>query len=78
MICVSDELMQAKAKTMPISYLEDCRVLARIRPEDGQWCFSPSNYTAIHRKYSKYQLSTTAEHDIREPISGCCDRADQA
>lgn len=73
MICIPEEVMQLRAKQMPISYLDDCRALANV--ENGKWCFEIPNYVQMRRKYSKYAVS--ASDPYRERISGCCDRADQ-
>lgn len=73
MICVPEEVMQLKAKSMPMAYLDDCRAVAHV--ENGQWCFEVPDYAQLRRKYDKY---THSEADpYRERISGCCDRADQ-
>jgi hypothetical protein len=77
MICVPDQSIQERAKTLPVSYLHECRVVAQIRSEDGFWCFTVRDYQALRRKYAKYAISSSHEHEVGEPISGCCDRADQ-
>ncbi len=77
MICVAPHILADKAARMPASYLDECKAAARVRTEDGFWCFSESAYFAIRRKYRGFAPS---EADILvegQIISGCCDRADQ-
>lgn len=74
MICVPEADLIARAKSLPVSYLEDCRAYAQISPEG--WCFDPQNYSAIRKKYRGFTLSASHQ-DPGQPISGCCDRADQ-
>jgi hypothetical protein len=77
MICVPANQIYDKAKTMPLSYLDDCRSVAKIQTTDGAWCFLESDYARIRRKYKGFTPSTAEAHMQGEIISGCCDRADQ-
>jgi hypothetical protein len=77
MICVPDETIRAKAAKMPIAYLADCQAAATIRTEDGHWCFAPEDFFRIRRQYRGYATSEADPFREGEPISGCCDRADQ-
>lgn len=74
MICISEQAILEKARSMPIAYLSDCR--SASTPNDmGEWCFEAEAYTVIANRYSKYKLSQADPY--AERISGCCDRADQ-
>ena len=73
MICVSLQVLHAKAKTMPIGYLEDCRAHATV--SDDQYCFTAKDFKKLVAKYRRYSVSDSDPY--RERISGCCDRADQ-
>jgi hypothetical protein len=75
MICVSYLQLEARAKALPVAYLADCRAVAVI--EGDNWCFAPKDYLAIRGKYRGFAVSQVDGHGRGEPISGCCDRADQ-
>jgi hypothetical protein len=60
---------------MPVAYLDDCRTAAAVWT-DEMACFAPANYFRIRKKYRGFSPSV-ATHQKGEPISGCCDRADQ-
>lgn len=77
MICVPADTIYAKAAKMPLGYLEDCRSASIIRTEDQHWCFKPSEFFRIRRKYRGYTVSESDTFREGEIISGCCDRADQ-
>ena len=77
MICVSSDTIYAKAAKMPLAYLDDCKAAAQIRTVDQHWCFSPSDFFKIRRKYRGYAVSEADRFREGEIISGCCDRADQ-
>jgi hypothetical protein len=77
MICVDPASMYEKAAIMPVSYLNDCKLVAKIRTTDGFWCFLESDYAQIRRKYRGFTPSVSEAHMEGEIISGCCDRADQ-
>ena len=62
---------------MPLGYLEDCRSAATVRAEGKYWCFQPSDFSRIRRKYRGYAVSQADTFRDGEIISGCCDRADQ-
>ncbi len=73
MICVPDATMQQRAKSLPIFYLDECRRVAVVKNE--QWCFEPSDFMQIRKKFRKYSRSEA--DPAQAVISGCCDRADQ-
>ena len=77
MICVPAETIFAKSAKMPLAYLEDCRLASTIRTADQYWCFKPSDFFRIRRKYRGYAVSEADTFREGEIISGCCDRADQ-
>jgi hypothetical protein len=77
MICIASEIIHAKAARMPLGYLEDCRSAATVRAEGKYWCFQPSDFSRIRRKYRGYAVSQADTFRDGEIISGCCDRADQ-
>lgn len=77
MICVHPDTIYAKAAQMPVAYLADCQAAAKIRTEDGHWCFAPSDFFRIRQKYRGYAVSEADRFREGEIISGCCDRADQ-
>lgn len=77
MICVPSEQLFAKAAKLPVAYLVDCREVAVIRTADQFWCFKPSDFFRIRRKYRGYAVSESDQFREGEIISGCCDRADQ-
>lgn len=77
MICVPGDTIYAKAAKMPVAYLADCQAAAQIRTADGHWCFAPSDFFRIRRKYRGYAVSEADQFREGEIISGCCDRADQ-
>jgi len=77
MICVSSDTIYAKAAKMPLTYLEDCRSASIVRTADQHWCFEPSEFFRIRRKYRGYTVSEADTFREGEIISGCCDRADQ-
>jgi hypothetical protein len=74
-ICVPQEVLEQKAKKMPIAYMADCKAAATI--SGGQWCFSVKDYQTIRQKYRGYAVSESDRFVKGERISGCCDRADQ-
>lgn len=74
-ICVSESSVLKRAADLPVSYLDDCRAAATIRP-DKTWCFPEADFIRIRKKYRGYASSVTNEIPDG-PISGCCDRADQ-
>lgn len=75
MICVSETVMLAKSAKMPLAYLDECKSVATVK--SGQWCFEVEAFNAIRRKYRGYAVSESDQFRKGEPISGCCDRADQ-
>ena len=77
MICVPAQTIYAKAAKMPLAYLEDCRLASIVRTADQHWCFNPSDFFRIRRKYRGYAVSEADTFREGEIISGCCDRADQ-
>jgi hypothetical protein len=77
MICVASQEIYAKAAKMPVAYLDDCQAAAQIRTADQFWCFKPSDFFRIRRKYRGYAVSAADQFREGEIISGCCDRADQ-
>jgi len=77
MICVDDKVIRERAAKLPVSYLDDCTKVAIIRPDDGAWCFDEKDFYAIRKQYNKYARSEVDVYVLGEPISGCCDRADQ-
>ena len=77
MICVPAETIYAKAAKMPMAYLQDCRAASVVRNADQFWCFAPSDFFRIRKKYRRYSVSEADTFREGEIISGCCDRADQ-
>jgi hypothetical protein len=77
MICIDATKIYDKAARMPLAYLEDCRSVATVRPEDNYWCFTADDYYRLRRKYRGYAVSESDAYQEGEAISGCCDRADQ-
>jgi hypothetical protein len=72
-ICVPMVAMAAKAKTMPLTYLSDCRAVALVWT-DEMACFRPSDFFRLRVKYQGWSPSTADTY--KDIISGCCDRAD--
>lgn len=62
---------------MPLSYWEDCKSSAVYDSESDKWCFLPSQYFRIRKKYRGYVVSSGYLETEGQIISGCCDRADQ-
>lgn len=77
MICVPEGKIIEAAARMPLAYLSECRAAASIRTADRFWCFKPSDFFRIRRKYRGYAVSEAYKRREHEIISGCCDRADQ-
>jgi hypothetical protein len=75
MICLTEASLRKAAANLPISYLSDCRAVAKVN--GNQWCFSLSDYQAIRQKYRGFAVSEADRYREGEIISGCCDRADQ-
>jgi hypothetical protein len=77
MICVPSARIYSKASKMPVAYLDECKAFALVRTADQFWCFHPSDFFRIRRKYRGYTVSEVDQFREGEIISGCCDRADQ-
>ncbi len=77
MICVPEQAIRDKARSLPIGYLSDCES-ASTRNQKGEWCFELKAYADIANRYAKYTRSESDRFVPGQRISGCCDRADQA
>ena len=59
---------------MPLTYVDECKQAGTI--DGDNLCFTEDAFLGLRKKYSRYTISATYEVGD-EPISGCCDRADQ-
>jgi len=77
MLLVSKKAIEERAASLPVGYLKECEAVADTQTHEGYWRFELKDYFRIKKKYARYTKTEAHAHEEGQPISGCCDRADQ-
>lgn len=77
MICFHKAQLDKRGRSMPVAWHRE--VAAAGTPKGAEHiCFEPEKWAEIEQRYQGFRRSEVDRFYEGEPVSGCCDRADQS